>query len=285
MSAPTVPSTALSHAAALVSRFDRDRFVTALFAPPEKREALMLLYAFNVEIAKVQESVREPMAGQIRLQWWRDALIAGAGGGVCDNHPVARPLGELIRDRALPLEPFDDLISARQDDLDGVSPADLAEAERYAERSSAALTHLALAALGAEDGESRRAGRHVGTAWGLVGSLRALGHHLSIGKLTLPEALLRAAGTSGDAVRAGRASTDALTQVARIMAEQARHHLAEARRARPGRGGLAALLPAVLADGDLQVLEKSGWNPLDSRVLRPRSRPVRLVIAHLTGRF
>lgn len=286
MSAPTAsPSPLLSHAARLVSEFDRDRFVTALFAPPERREALMLLYAFNVEIAKVQESVREPMAGMIRLQWWRDSLISGAEGGACDNHPVARPLGELIRGCGLPLEPFDDLISARQDDLEGFSPKDLPEAERYAERSSAALTALALAVLGAETEDFRRAGRHMGIAWGLVGNLRALGHHLSMGKLTLPEDVLRTAGTSAGAIREGRASTESLTAAAQAMGQCARHHLAEARRVRPGRHGLAALLPAILADGYLQVLEKARWNPFDSRVSRPNPRPVRLIIAQAMGRF
>ncbi|CUW40329.1 putative Phytoene/squalene synthetase [Magnetospirillum sp. XM-1] len=285
MSAPIPPSSGLSHAASLVSRFDRDRFATALFAPLEQREALMLLYAFNVEIALVLESVREPMAGMIRLQWWQDTLIAGLDGGTCDNHPVARPLCALIRDRNLPLEAFDDLISARRDDLEGMAPADLAAAERQAERSSAALTALALAVLGDKTEDSRRLGRHVGIAWGLVGNLRALGHHLSIGKLTLPEDLLCAAGTSGEAVREGAASTDSLTQVARILGGQARHHLSEARRLRATRSGLPAVLPAILADGYLQVIEKAGWNPFDSRVSQSRPRPIRLMLAHLTGRI
>lgn len=281
MSAPP----ALSHAARLVHDNDRDRFATALFAPADRREQLMLLYAFNVEIARVQESVREPMAGHIRLQWWRDALVEGAEGGTCDDHPVARPLGELIRNRGLPLEPFDELIAARWDDLNGVSPADLEEAERYAERSASALVSLALAVLGAEDEDSRRAGRHLGIAWGLVGGLRALGHHLSMGKLTLPEALLRQAGTSGEALRQGQSSIEALTSVARQVGQRAAHHLDKARSPRAGRDGLAALLPAILADGHLQVLEKAGWNPFDSRVAAPRPRPIRLVFAHLTGRY
>lgn len=276
---------ALSHAARLVHDNDRDRFATALFAPADRREQLMLLYAFNVEIARVQESVREPMAGHVRLQWWRDALAEGAEGGACDNHPVARPLGELIRNRGLPLEPFDELIGARWDDLNGAAPADLDEAERYAERSAAALVALALAVLGAEDDHSRRAGRHLGIAWGLVGGLRALGHHLSMGKLTLPEELLRRSGTSGEDLRQGRSSTEALTSVARRIGQRAGHHLAEARKARAGRDGLAALLPAVLADGHLQVLEKVGWNPFDSRVVAPHPRPVRLLLAHLSGRY
>lgn len=280
MSAPE-----LSPAARLVREFDRDRFVTALFAPPDRREALMVLYAFNVEIAKVQESIKEPMAGLIRLQWWRDTLIAGAEGGHCDNHPVARPLGELIRSYDLPLEHFDDLISARQDDLEAFVPADLAEAERYAERSSAALTALALAVLGAKTEDCQRAGRHVGTAWGLIGNLRALGYHMSIGKLTLPDALLRDAGLSRDALSSGQMSTDALTSVVRTMGDCARQHLVKAREQRPSRAGLAALLPAILADGYLQVLEKARWNPFDSRVALQRPRPIRLMLAQVLGRI
>ena len=57
-----------------VRRHDRERYLTALFAPSDRREDLLALYAFNLEVARTRESVREAMLGQIRLQWWRDAL-------------------------------------------------------------------------------------------------------------------------------------------------------------------------------------------------------------------
>ena len=41
--------------AALVRRHDPDRFLTALFAPPERRDALLTLYAFNHELARARE--------------------------------------------------------------------------------------------------------------------------------------------------------------------------------------------------------------------------------------
>src|SRR5271157_2668701 len=66
----------LSPVAALVQRHDRDRFQTVLFAPAARREALFALYAFNYEIARVRESVTEPMIGQIRLEWWRESIAA-----------------------------------------------------------------------------------------------------------------------------------------------------------------------------------------------------------------
>ena len=65
-----------SYCGALLRRHDADRYLTALFAPGERREALFALYAFNLEIARMREAVSEPMMGLIRLQWWRDALEA-----------------------------------------------------------------------------------------------------------------------------------------------------------------------------------------------------------------
>ena len=65
---------AFAHCEALVRAADRERFLTALFAPADRRNALFALYAFNIEIARVREAVREPLAGEIRLQWWSDAL-------------------------------------------------------------------------------------------------------------------------------------------------------------------------------------------------------------------
>src|SRR5262249_20084786 len=64
----------LSYCAGLLRRQDPDRYLTALFAPSDRREALLALYAFNHELARARESVREPIMGQMRLQWWRDGL-------------------------------------------------------------------------------------------------------------------------------------------------------------------------------------------------------------------
>ena len=84
--------TNFEHCAALVREADRDRYLATLFAPAEQRDALFALYAFNVEIARVRELAREPMPGEIRLQWWREALVRRArgrggrtsgGGGAC----------------------------------------------------------------------------------------------------------------------------------------------------------------------------------------------------------
>ena len=53
---------------------------------------MFALYAFNYEIARVREIVREPMLGQIRLQWWREAVSAAFSGMPPRQHEVVLPL-------------------------------------------------------------------------------------------------------------------------------------------------------------------------------------------------
>ncbi|MCK5425801.1 MAG: squalene/phytoene synthase family protein, partial [Emcibacter sp.] len=52
------------HCRDLVNSFDHDRYLTILYAPEEKRNALYALYAFNYEISRIREGVSEPMLGE-----------------------------------------------------------------------------------------------------------------------------------------------------------------------------------------------------------------------------
>jgi len=85
-------------------------FLAALFAPGEHRGALYALYAFNIEITRVRESIREPLAGEIRLQWWNDA-IAGKAAGDVEANPVAAALLAAVARYRLPSELLTGLIA------------------------------------------------------------------------------------------------------------------------------------------------------------------------------
>src|SRR3569623_1563592 len=94
------PARNASSLAGFVRRHDPDRFLTALFAPPAKREALFALYALNHELARARETVSEPPLALIRLQWWREVVE-----GARRRHEVAAPLGEaIVRDALLPAD-------------------------------------------------------------------------------------------------------------------------------------------------------------------------------------
>src|SRR5512140_2160659 len=104
------------HCAALVREADRDRYLATLFAPAERRDALFALYAFNAEIARVRDVAREPLPGEIRLQWWREVLN-GERDGEAAAHPVAAALRETLARYQLPSEQLLNLIEAHSFDL------------------------------------------------------------------------------------------------------------------------------------------------------------------------
>jgi phytoene synthase len=256
----------LSPVAALVRRHDRDRFQTALFAPAARREALFALYAFNYEIARVRESVTQPMLGQIRLQWWRENIAAAFEGGPVRHHPVVEALTTVIRDLRLSRDHFDRLIDGRETDLADEPPATLAALEDYAEATSARLVSLALEVLGVHDPLASSAGLHVGIAYSLTGLLRAMPFRA---RQTIPADIPTPNG------------------VTELAAAASRHlRAARARRNRIPRLALPALLPAVIAQRSLTRLKRAGDNPLDPVLAIPDPlQSWRLAAAALFNRF
>lgn len=65
---------------ARVRRVDEERWLSSRYATASQRQSLIVLYAFYYELARVRVSVTDPTMGQIRFQWWRDALGELAGG-------------------------------------------------------------------------------------------------------------------------------------------------------------------------------------------------------------
>jgi phytoene synthase len=279
-------SRGLSPVAVLVRQHDRDRFQTVLFAPPQCREALFALYAFNYEIARVRESVQEPMIGQIRLQWWRDAIEAAFAGAAPRRHEVVEPLTMAIRGFGLSRAHFDRLIDARERDLDDAPPATLAALEDYAEGSSARLILLALEALGAATLPARQAATDIGIGYALVGLIRAMPVHARIGRMMIPDDVATEAGLApGD--YAGLRGGPALRRAVATLAAAADRRLAAARAIAQDlpRAALPALLPARIATHALQRLERVDFDPFAGAGIGDPLQSWRLAWAAWKGRF
>ena len=119
----------------------KDRFLAALFAPAAQRPALFALYAFNVEIARVRDVAREPMPGEIRLQWWREVVEGrarrGGEGASCRRRAAGNG-------RAIPPAgpAFSDLIDAHAFDLYDDPMPSLVHAEAYAAKTSSGVFRI-----------------------------------------------------------------------------------------------------------------------------------------------
>ena len=217
-------------AAAQLRANDRDRYFATLLLGSKEREALTALYAFNADIASVRERAREPAAGEIRLQWWADAL-GGEGHGAVRANPLADALLDAIAEFGLPVPALTRMISARRFDLYQDPMPDMASFEGYAGETASALYQLGAMVLnGGRPVEPGDAAGHLGVGHALIGHLRAFGYNASQGRVFLPWSVLAANGVNEGEVLSGQMSeglAEALGQLSEIAAE----HLAKADRA------------------------------------------------------
>lgn len=247
-----------------VKRSDPDRYWAALFAPPEKRPLLFALYAFNHEIARVGEAVREPMLGAIRLQWWREA-VEGAREGKPREHDVVWALAEVFARTHPPMEMFETLLAARELDAGADMFKDMAALETYADATSGTLMRLAAAVLNTDLGEGAR---DLGIAYALTGLLRAIPYHAGRNKTYLPVEMLAAERLSPEEIFAGR-GRDKLKAVMNKVAQHAHEKLASARRFSIAPSAMPAALPAATSSAYLKQMTNPGFDPFRHRAELP----------------
>ena len=263
---------AFAHCGALLRAADKDRFLTSLFAPAEHRDALFALYAFNVEVARVREVVREPVAGEIRLQWWSD-VFDGARRGEVATHPVAAALLASMARYRLPPEPFKALIEARRFDLYDEPMATLADLEAYADGASASLVALAAQILAAgSEPDIVALSHHAGLAHALAGLLAAFPIHAARGQLFIPLEILARHGA--DRLDVSGPATPQLRAALAELRLCARHHLGAARQllATAAPTLVPALLPVALAGPTLARMERRGYDPFVPVAIAPWRR-------------
>jgi 15-cis-phytoene synthase len=104
-----------------------DRYLAALLAPRAVRDDLIAVAAFASEVGRIPGIVREPMMGEIRLQWWRDALAAGPD--TASGHPVADALRRVMTRHGLLRELPAQYIAAQGDVLGREASPDLVATE------------------------------------------------------------------------------------------------------------------------------------------------------------
>jgi 15-cis-phytoene synthase len=234
-----------AHCEALVRAADRDRYLAGLFAPAAERRHLYTLYAFASEIARVREAAREPLPGEIRLQWWRDALRGDARGEVAAN-PVAAALIDTIEQCVLPKEPLIALIDAHGFDLYDDAMASLAELDAYAWRTAGTLFGLGAQILaGADSAEIvATAAAPAGIAYEVAQRLRTFPRDTARRQMFVPLDVLGQHGATHEAIEA-RQNTAGLRSALTALRDHARAAFAQARMA--ARAVPEACAPAFLS--------------------------------------
>jgi phytoene synthase len=245
-----------AYCAELVRAADRDRFLSSLFAPAEYRGALHALYAFNVEVARVREVAREPLPGEIRLQWWSEVVNGGRAEEAAAN-PVASALLTVIERHRLAVPALTALLDARGFDLYDDPMARLADLEAYARKTSSALLALAAQILGGEGEVTEPVANPAGIAYAIAGLIRAFPLHAARRQLYVPLELLDRHGVEPQDIFAGKSSENLRGALAELQAIARRHLLAAHQQtATLPDATLPAFLPVALVRPSLDRLAR-----------------------------
>ena len=242
-------STPASYCAAEALAHDRDRYMCALLAPQDKRAGIMALLALNIELSRIGELTSEEMIGLIRIAWWREAVQEIYDGKPVRQHAVVLALAEAIKAHSLPQIDLQTLIDARESDLGKTPFATLEDLETYAARTSGLLHGLWAKILGTDEASAES----TGTAWGLVGTIRATHHlahqnkiRLAVEGISKPEMVLR-----GE-------FTEELAATVRQVVERVESHV-------KGKSPVA-----ILTRDYIGRIRKAGYNPFDPSVEKGR---------------
>jgi len=246
------------HCEALVRERDRERFLSALFAPADKRPHLFALYAFDLEIAHVADAVREPMAGEIRFQWWREALT-GQRADEARANPVAAALLDTIARYDVPVDALAELIDAHQFDLLGQPMESRVALAKYLDATTAIPIRLAARILDAAC-DIFTAASFAALATGFTRIFRNFAHDVSKGRLFVPLELLAAHDVHTASVFGGENTSGLRAALAELQVE-AENAFEKLRAQSIATSVLPAFLPAVLTPLYLARTRKAGYDP------------------------
>ncbi len=247
----------------VVRAADKDRFLATLFAPARYRPALFALYAFDIEIASVADRVTQPLAGEVRLQWWHD-VIAGKSPEQAVGSPVATALIEAMRRFGVPEQIIVEPIEARRFDLYPEPVATLNEFDLHAARSSGSIFEGAARIL--SDGAEPCIGplsQHAGIAFAIVRLLAAFAAHAARSKIDVPAEIFQRHHARPEDILAGQVTLAWRAALADLRAHAARH-LDDARTlvAKVPDRVRIAFLPLALLRPALARMERPDYEPL-----------------------
>ncbi len=277
---PIVLDTARAH--------ETDRYVAALLAPAAAQPHLIALAAFMGEVGRIPARVREPLMGEMRLQWWRDALT-GLANGARGDHPLLPLLDDAMRSHRLDRRDFLAIVDARSHDLTGEPHPDIAAVRRHFAAIDGKGFALAARILGdtADDTTTEAAG----IAYGLARALGRLPELLHNGGFPIPADALAAAGVGPESLDrppfadATRIAVERTALDLETTAREALEKVRPAMRATPRRQR-SALLPLAMVEPYFSAQKKKEFRRLDQIAdVTPLSRMWAMSRIWMSGRL
>jgi 15-cis-phytoene synthase len=236
------------------------------FLPPERRRAIIALYAFCREVDDVVDEVTDPGVARLKLAWWRSEIAAVFGGA--PRHPVALALAPAVAAFKLRQEYLLAVIDGMTMDLDHNRYLDFAALERYCHCVAGVVGLMSAEIFGYVEPATRGYARDLGVAFQLTNIIRDVGEDAKRGRIYLPQDELQSHGVAAADIFQRRV-TPAFTALMAQQVARARAFYARALAALPSadrRAQRPGLVMAAIYQALLRRIERDGFHVLDHRI-------------------
>jgi len=233
---------ALAYCARLTAGHYENFSVVTWLTPRPLRPAFRSIYSFCRWSDDLGDEVGDPARSLELLAWWRGELRAMYAGEA--RHPVMIALAETVAEFAIPIGPFEALISAFEQDQRVVDYDGFGQLADYCSRSADPVGHLVLYLGRCFDDANAALSDRTCTGLQLANFCQDVSRDLAIGRIYIPRED-RAAFGYPDADLLARRFTPAFADLLRFEVGRAREMLRE------GRELIGRMPPALAVDVDL----------------------------------
>ncbi|WP_406699927.1 squalene synthase HpnC [Singulisphaera sp. Ch08] len=250
------------------SHYENFSVVTWL-TPRRLRPAFQSIYAFCRWSDDLGDEIGDRQKSRELLAWWRGELRGMFQGGTPVRHPVMQTLRETVEEFSIPIEPFEALISAFEQDQDLTNYTTYEQLLDYCSRSANPVGHLVLYLARSFNPENVQLSDMTCTGLQLANFWQDVARDLAIGRIYLPREDRQRFGYS-DADLHGLKFTPEFAALLKFEVDRARSLLEAGHR-------LVVLMPRDIAvdvdlfsRGGLAILDRIEGQGFDVLTSRPR---------------
>ncbi len=268
---------AIAYCARLTATHYENFSVVTRLTPRAHRPAFQSIYAFCRWSDDLGDEVGDARRSLELLDWWRGELHAMYRGE--SRHPVMIALGETVARYGIPLEPFEALISAFEQDQSVTEYLSHEQLLDYCTRSANPVGRLVLYIAGAFDDENAGLSDLTCTALQLANFWQDVARDLAIGRIYLPRDDRDRFGYPESDLRALR-FTPAFAELMKFEVERTRGLFAAGRALVPRVPPAFAVDIDLFSRGGLAILDRiaaRGFDVLSARPTLSRWTKVRLL--------
>lgn len=250
------------------------------FLSVEKRNAIIVLYAFCRELDDVVDGCTDPNVAQITLNWWRSDLEKVFNNEM-PEHPVHQALKDIRASFDLPKNEFEALIDGLQMDLDQARYGSFDELKLYCHRVAGVVGCLIARILGFSNPKTLEYADKMGLALQLTNIIRDVGEDARQGRIYLPIEEMQKFDVPANVIMQCK-PTDNFAKLMQFQVDRARETYREAMLLLPAadkKSQKVGLIMAAIYYALLNEIDRDGaQNVLTYKIAIPSPRKKRIAL-------